>query len=92
MTTKRPSAPAVAEMIRDHYSRPDHGAGGRMHVQCDDFNLGDEFFNEESRGFVVECGCETGPVLFETMKVMKETGRRKAVRLFWDGVRERRQH
>ncbi len=92
MTTKRPSAPAVAERIRDHYSRPNHEGGGCMHIQCDDFNLGDEFFGEECRQFVTECGCETGPVLFEAMKAMKETGRRKAVRLFWDGVRESRQH
>lgn len=79
----RPTAHEVAKLIRLHYARRDHGAGGCMHVQLDDGNLEDRFFDDKSRAYVgAYDGCTPEcAALFDLLKAMKQTGRRKAVTL-----------
>lgn len=39
----RPTAPDIAEMVREVYALPEHGAGGCLHCALDDGNVEDVF-------------------------------------------------
>ena len=69
--TARPIAREVASLIVRHYAQPNHGAGGCLHVQLDDGNVGDGFFDLESRSSVEACGCAVGLRLFELLAAQR---------------------
>lgn len=69
------TVPKLQEAIRAVYAQPGGAAGGGMHVQLDDGNLADKFFDAESEVFLrsaVERHC------FALMKLATTTQRRKA--------------
>ncbi len=78
MKSGRPEAPEAAEAIRRVYEQS--SVGCCVHVQCDDGNLEDRFFDEESRGFI-EPGHDDCLKAFELLRQMRVTARRKAVAL-----------
>lgn len=75
----RPRVPDVAPFVRELYR--DHGAGCCMHVQLDDGNVADAFFDAESRGYVERCGNPEHLALFDALAKMTVTQRRKLARL-----------
>lgn len=54
-----------------------HAAGCCMHVQCDDGNLSDHFFDAESRQYVIKGGHVDCLGLFDLMATMSITQRKK---------------
>lgn len=82
MKPDRPSADVVASLIKLHYEACG-GAGGCLHVQCDDGNLDNCFFDDKARDWVKNCEnkCRTGLVVFDALKAMRKTARIKACRL-----------
>ncbi len=77
----RPSVPDVLPMVRALYAEPDCGAGCCMHVQLDDGNVEDRFFDADSRAWVEQCGNPAHLVLFDLLAKMTPTQRRKVARI-----------
>ena len=76
-------------MVDHYYSLPGNGAGGRLHVQIDDGNLEDCFFDDETIERARDQGDDLAVELLVLFASMSRTQRRKLCGKFWQGRAER---
>ena len=69
----RPSVPEVLLLVKALYQ--EHLAGCCLHVQLDDGNLSDAFFDDESRQTVLHCGNAEHLHLFNMLAKMTHSKR-----------------
>jgi len=70
-------------MIAAHYSLPDNGGGGSLHIATDDGNLDDDSINFCIR-YAKENGDFWGEWLARAMLALTEEERIEAYRWYWD--------
>jgi len=72
----RPTVPEVMPLIRAYYAKPDHGAGGSLHIVLDDGNTDDDDIRW-CREYAVEQGDADGIVLADLLVQMSRAQRNK---------------
>ena len=88
-----PKVREAARRIGELYQQEQCGAGGCLHVQVDDFNLEDDFFEDVQLEHFPQCTCnkariEVENTLYQHLRAMSQEERFSAVALhdgYWGG-------